>query len=169
MTDMDSDYPALLMGNAILGGNYTSRLWERLRQQEGLSYGAGSRLSIDSLDKDSQFSISATCNPINMDKLSNSALEEFRKILDKGVTADELTASQKTFLESQKEQRGSDSHVAAVLREDLYLNRTMQFTENVERKVESATVDEVNSAMRARLDPTRLVIVRSGSLNKKSP
>ena len=40
--DDDPDYPALLMGNFILGGGgLSSRIADRLRQKGGLSYGAG--------------------------------------------------------------------------------------------------------------------------------
>jgi len=42
--DDDVAYPALTMLNYMLGGSPTSRLFDRLRQKEGLSYGAGSRI-----------------------------------------------------------------------------------------------------------------------------
>src|SRR5262249_49510758 len=41
--DEHPDYPALVVGNFILGGgSLSSRLGDRLRQKDGLSYGAGS-------------------------------------------------------------------------------------------------------------------------------
>ena len=45
MKDDDPDYPALVMGNYILGGgSLSSRLGDRVRQKEGLSYGVGSAI-----------------------------------------------------------------------------------------------------------------------------
>ena len=41
LTDRDPDYVALEMGNYLLGGSSTSRLWDRLRQKEGYSYSVG--------------------------------------------------------------------------------------------------------------------------------
>ena len=43
MSDRDLDYAALLIGDYILGGgSLSSRLGDRVRQKEGLSYGVGS-------------------------------------------------------------------------------------------------------------------------------
>ena len=49
--DDNPDYPALLVGNFILGGGgLSSRIADRLRQKDGLSYGAGSMLGASPLD-----------------------------------------------------------------------------------------------------------------------
>ena len=46
LSDSDPDYPALRIGNAILGGStLASRIGDRIRQKEGLSYGARPRPS----------------------------------------------------------------------------------------------------------------------------
>ena len=43
LSDSDPDYPALVIGNYVFGaGNLSSRLGDRIRQKEGLSYGVGS-------------------------------------------------------------------------------------------------------------------------------
>lgn len=40
LRDDDPDYPALILGNYILGGGFlNSRLATRIRQKEGISYG----------------------------------------------------------------------------------------------------------------------------------
>lgn len=45
--DDSESYPALLMANHILGGGALhSRLADRIRQKEGLSYGVGSQLNV---------------------------------------------------------------------------------------------------------------------------
>jgi zinc protease len=62
--DDDPDYPALVMGNYILGsGTLSSRLGTRVRQKEGLSYGITSSLSVSSQDQRASFTISAIVNP----------------------------------------------------------------------------------------------------------
>ena len=44
LRDDDPDYPALVLGNYMLGGGFlNSRLAVRIRQKDGLSYGVGSR------------------------------------------------------------------------------------------------------------------------------
>ena len=52
LRDDDPDYPALVLGNYMLGGGFlNSRLGTRIRQKEGLSYGVGTQLEAGSLDK----------------------------------------------------------------------------------------------------------------------
>src|SRR5262249_16776222 len=48
LKDSDPDYPALKLGNDLLGAPDT-RLWKRIREKEGLSYGVGSSLTAGSL------------------------------------------------------------------------------------------------------------------------
>ena len=44
MNQDDPDYPALMFANRMLGGDLKSRLWLRIREKEGFSYGVGSAL-----------------------------------------------------------------------------------------------------------------------------
>ena len=71
MKDDDPDYPALVMGNFILGGgSLSSRLADRVRQKEGLSYGVGSFISTDAFDPRSSLTLFAISNPKNALKWS---------------------------------------------------------------------------------------------------
>ena len=68
--DDDPDYPALLMGNFILGGGaLSSRIADRLRQKGGLSYTAMSMLQASPLDRRADLMILAIYNPINVAKV----------------------------------------------------------------------------------------------------
>ncbi|HEY4220736.1 MAG TPA: insulinase family protein, partial [Myxococcota bacterium] len=70
MRDDDPDYPAMVLGNFMLGGGFlNSRIATRIRQKEGLSYGAGSQFNASGLDKDAMFTAYAIYNPNVLDKL----------------------------------------------------------------------------------------------------
>ncbi len=49
MSDADPDYPAMVLANYMFGGSITGRAPNRIRNQEGLSYGVNSRLSAPAL------------------------------------------------------------------------------------------------------------------------
>lgn len=168
-TDTAADYAALEVGNYILGGSFTSRLWTRLREKEGLCYGTGSRVNVDSQDPYTMFMTFAICNPENIDKVDKGAVEEITRLTKEGVSASELESAKKGFLEEMKVSRASDNGLAAMLREGLYLKRTMKFQADVEKKVAELDVSEVNRAVSAHLTPNRLVIIRAGDFKKKSP
>src|SRR5262249_61952820 len=67
--DDDPDYPALTLGNYMLGGGINSRLFRRIRQKEGLSYGVGSQFNASSRDKSGSFMGFAIYAPQNVRKM----------------------------------------------------------------------------------------------------
>lgn len=167
MDDTSADYPAMEIGNYVLGVSFTSRLMDRLRQKEGWSYGCGSQLSVGSKDKVSQFIIYAFCNPDVIDKVDKGAFEEFDKLLKTGITDQELKLSRTAYLEEMKVDRGKDARLASILRDNLYLGRTMKYYADLEQKIADLTVKDVNRAMSVNLSPDRLVVVRAGDFGKK--
>ena len=71
MRDDDASYPALVIGNYVFGGSggLSSRLGDRVRQKEGLSYGIGSGVRSSAVDPRTSFYIFAIVNPKNVEKL----------------------------------------------------------------------------------------------------
>ncbi len=165
--DTASDYGALEIGNYVLGSSFTSRLWLRLREREGLCYGTGTRLSVDAQDPYARFLTFAICNPVNIDKVDKGATEEIAKIVKEGISAAELDSAKKGYLQDMKVQHSKDSSIEAMLRGGLYLNRTMKYYADLEKKISELSVEDVNRALATHLTPDRLVIIRAGDFNKK--
>src|SRR5262249_52485962 len=89
--DDDPDFPALEIADFILGGgSLSSRLADRVRQKEGLSYTVGSQFSAGAKDPAARFAVFAICNPKNMEKLDRAIAEELARLVDKGITEEEL-------------------------------------------------------------------------------
>lgn len=166
MKDMDPEYPALVLGNFLLGGNFSSRLVDRLRQKEGLCYGVGSQLRVGSLDPNSAFFIYAIMNPENTDKVEKGALEELAKIVKKGVSDEELAAGKKAYLQDLVVRRGNDDSLTSMLQEGLFLGRTFEYYADLEKKIAALSAADVNRALSTRVDPKRLVIVKAGDFEK---
>jgi zinc protease len=170
LNENDPDYPALVIANAVLGdAAFNSRIMDRLRTKEGLTYGAGSRLLASALDKAGGFRISATCNPENMAKLAVSMDEILKTFVKDGVTQPELDEIIKGWLLVRKVDRGSDDHVAASLASQLYLGRTFQRTIQLEKDVSELKAEQVSAAIRRHLDPSRFYTVEAGDFNRKAP
>jgi len=169
MRDDDPDYAAAEMGNYILGGSgFTSRLMDRLRQKEGWSYGAGSRVYVDSQDKSASFTIYAICNPANIDKVDTGTFEEIGGMLKNGISLEELEAAKKGYLEEMKVERGKDAMLAEMIRANLHVDRTFRYYADLEKKIADLKPDDVNQTMVRTLDPSRLVIIRAGDFTKKT-
>ena len=68
------------------GSGLANRLVNRLRQRDGLSYGAGSGLQLGSVDRASSFTIGAIAAPQNMPKIAAAIREELDASLRDGFT-----------------------------------------------------------------------------------
>jgi len=169
MKDEDPAYPAALIGNYVLGGGgLSSRLADRLRQKDGLSYGSGSMFSADAEDENASLMVYAIFNPDNLAKVEAGIREEFDRLLKDGVTPGELEKAQKGYLQQMKIGRTSDSALTGTLARYLYLGRTMQFDAYRERKIQALTPDAVNAAVRKYLDPKTMTAVVAGDFKAKA-
>ncbi len=168
MNDQDPDYPALVIANNILGSSgLASRLGNRVRQKEGLSYSIRSSLSSSHLDKRAEFGIYAISNPGNMKKVIKAIREELQLLVDKGVTETELEEAKQGYLQRQSLRRNSDRELTSVLADTLDADRTMKFYAAREDAIKALTVESVQAAIRKHFRPERLVIVTAGDFEKK--
>jgi zinc protease len=169
MRDDDPDYPALLMGNYMFGGGtLSSRLGNRIRQKEGLSYGVTSGLSVSSQDQRAGFTITAIVNPQNLSRLQQCALEELDRLLRDGVAAEELDRAREGYLQTLKLGRSSDTALAGTLGSLRHLDRTMAWESDLEKKIAALTPEQVKSALNRHIDPKKLVVVAAGDFEAKS-
>ncbi|QDT16436.1 M16 family metallopeptidase [Alienimonas californiensis] len=160
------DYPALMIGDYILGSSgLSSRLGDRVRQQEGLSYGVGSQLTPRVKDELTTFGVYAITNPGNVPKLKTVIREELDRLIAEGVTPAEVDAAKTSYLQKQRVNRASDSQLATKLASQLYNDRTMAFTAELEAQVAALTAEEVNRALREHLDPAELYVVVAGDMD----
>lgn len=167
LRDDASDYPALLIGNHILGGGaLANRLGNRVRQKDGLSYGIRSGLSVSSLDERTVFYIYAISNPGNMAKVKAAIREELDLLRKDGVTEEELEAAKKGWLQGREVSRSSEGSLASVLAGTSLTDRTMDFHAGLETRVRSVTSEQVLETVQKYLDPDRIVIVAAGDFEK---
>ena len=157
------DYPAFRIGMEILGGGFlSSRLATRIRQNDGLSYGVGGQLRVLEPDPTSVFLAYAIFAPENRDLVVSAFQEEVDRLLNDGVSEEELAAAIKGYLDYQQNQRANDSNVAYQLQANLRWDRTMEFIETIEASIAELTPEMVQEAMRQHLLPERIAIFRAG-------
>ena len=167
MRDSHPDFPALELGNFILGsGGLSSRLGDRVRQKDGLSYTIQSRLQPNAVDERTTFFIFAISNPDNAGKVHDAILEELARLVKDGITQEELDAAKAGYLQEQQVTRTDDRALMAILEAYAFIGRDMKYVAGVEEKISALTVDDVNSAIRRHIDPKRLYIVSAGDFEK---
>ena len=166
MDDEDPDYPAMILGNYILGGSGGSRLFKRVRDKEGLSYGVGSSFGAPTKDDAAMFSTNAICNPQNLPKAEASIKDELARTVKDGFTADEVAAAKKSWLEERTVNRSQDQGLMGTLGTREFWGRTMKWDEALEAKVSALSAEQVSAAFRRHIDPAALTVVKAGDFKK---
>ena len=167
LSDGDPDYPALRIGNFIFGGStLASRIGDRIRQKDGLSYGATSSLTASSRDPVASLTVTVSTNPANIDKVTAAVMEELQRFLKDGPTDKELADAKKAYVEAQKVGRTGDAAIAGQIASNLNTGRTFAFVADQEKAILALTPAKVADAFRKHVDPKRLVIIRAGDFQK---
>lgn len=163
----DPDYPLLDLANYIFGdGGLKSRLMDRIRQKDGLSYGGGTGLQAGEIDRAGSFDVNAIAAPQNLKKLQAAIREELDRAVKEGFTAAELAGAKSGLLQQRIQNRSKDEVLAAGWTRNLYLNRTYSWSKEYEDKLRAATLAQVNAAFRKAVDPAKLTVVVAGDESK---
>ena len=152
----ENDYPALQVAGSVFGGGFlNSRIATRLRQQDGVSYGAGGGVNVDGDkdDKNSTMFIYAIYAPENEVKVQNGFKEEIARFIQDGITEQELEDAVKGWVQSQSVSRAKDNELSSIINNNLYYDRDMMFQKTIEEKVKNLTVEDVNKAIKTYFKP----------------
>jgi zinc protease len=160
--DDDPDYPALLIANLILGGGSNSRIVNRIRQKEGLAYSCRSAAAVGALDRVGSFTIFSICAPQNAERAIVCAREELDRFIREGVPQGELDDARRGYRQQLEVSLANDGTVAGMLRHDLYLGRTLEFSAAQLAKIETLTPPEVQAALAKYVLPERLIVIQAG-------
>ena len=162
LSDRSADYPALSVANFMFGGGGSSRLWKRIREREGLSYGVGSGIAWSPIDENSNFSLYAIFAPQNQAKVEAALQEELARSIKDGFNAAELEEARNGLLNERRLTRAQDSVVADRLASNLYLSRRFDDAQRIDDAIAKLTLEQVNAAWRKHIAPPRIVTAWGG-------
>ncbi len=157
------DYFVLQVVNTVLGGSFTSRLNQNLREEHGYAYGAGS--SFDMRAQAGPFVASAG---VQTDKTVESLQEFFKELngIRNPIPADELARAKNLealgFPSSFETTTGMAARLADLV---VYGLPESFFTEYVP-KIQAVTAAEAERAARQYIQPDRFVVVVVGDLSR---
>lgn len=162
LNDQDPDYPALMLANHLLGSGGDSRLWNRIREKEGLSYNVFSAVQWNPHEAHSVWSAGAIFAPQNKDRVLAAFKEEVQRALEKGFTQAEFEAGRRGLLNFRRLGRAQDARLAAGWVNNLFLDRTYALSAQVDAALEKLTLQQVNDALRRYLKPDQFVMGVAG-------
>jgi zinc protease len=167
LSENDEDAAALELGNYMLGGGFlNSRLAIRLRQKDGLSYGAGSFISPSSFDDKTKMGAYAISAPQNLNKVENAFKEEISRLLKEGFTDEEVAGAKSGLLQEKRVSRAQDNELSREFLGHLYVGRDMQWNKAYEARLAQSDAKEVNRVMNKYIKLEDFSIIKAGDMSK---
>jgi len=162
LRDDHADFPALVLGNYLLGGTSSGRLPARVREKDGLSYSTYSMFNASALDTAGSFGVAAIYAPQNRERVERAIREELERALEQGFSDAEVEGAKKGLLEARRVQRGQDGALAGRLANYLYLGRTFAWDVEFEQRIAALTPAAIRDALRRHIDPAKLSVLKAG-------
>ncbi len=162
LADTDPDYPAMVLAGYMFGGPITSRVSDRIRNREGLSYGANARVAIPVEGDSALLSGTVSLNPVNGPKVEASFKDELAKTVKEGFSAKEVADAKKAFLDSRVVLRSQDAALMTLLASHEERGRTMKWDEQLEQRIQALTPEQISEVFRRHVDAGTLTIVKAG-------
>jgi zinc protease len=167
INDLAPDIGPVIVANRMLGGDVDSRLFERIRVKEGLSYGVGTRLTPARIDRNSQLLFYAIFAPQNLAKVKAAFGEEMARARNEGFTAQEIEAAKKALIEERRIARAQDAELAGKLVTQDFLGRDWDDETRIDRAIEATTLAQANEAMRTYITPAMMAEVFAGDFARR--
>jgi zinc protease len=166
ITDEHPDYPALLFSNYIIGQGINSRLFQRIRGKEGLSYGIGSVFFVAPAEDNALFQATAISAPENTPKVEAAFRDEIGKILKEGFTDAEVSAAKASWLQAQQVSRAQDRELVGRIQTQTHYGRTMAWDAELQKKVQALTPQQIVEALRRHIDLSKMTFMKGGDFKK---
>jgi predicted Zn-dependent peptidase len=154
------DYVALQVLNTILGGAFTSRLNQNLRETHGYTYGAFSQFAAQRLA--GPFVASASVVTAKTDSSLIEFLKELRRIRDEAVPDAELAKAKAYITLGLPGEFETTASAAARFRDLLVYGLPLDYYAHYIERVNAVTVGDVQRVARQYIDPDHFDIVVVG-------
>jgi predicted Zn-dependent peptidase len=156
-------YAAALF-NSIFGGGMSSRLFQRIREKEGLVYSIASYHN--GYLHGGYEAVYAACMPKNVRRVLDATLEEMRKIKREGATEDELSSA-KLHLKGSilLSLESTTSRMSGIARQEYYFGRQFGPDEIIEH-IDAVTLDDIQRVAESIVDPESLSLTMLGNVKK---
>jgi zinc protease len=149
------------LANFIFGGSFVSRLNQRLRDTDGLTYGAQS--AIISGSHPGVWLAHVGVHPDHRERAIEGVLAEMRQMAADGITKAELKLAQQHLSGSFPIRLETNRAIAAALLEGLRAGRGLDFIDRYRERLMALTREQVNAATKTLLGGDEVVVVSSGT------
>ncbi|WP_273028305.1 M16 family metallopeptidase [Massilia timonae] len=161
------DFPALQVMNGALGGMFSSRLNNNLRETKGYTYGIYSHFDYDRAP--APFAVEASVQQDATGESVREILREIAAMREQPLSQAELDAARNAQLLSLPGQFETNADIGASLTELFVYGLAPDYYDSLARQLAQVGVEDVRRVAREYLDPERMIVVAVGERRKILP
>jgi zinc protease len=159
----DPDALPLRVATTILGSGFTGRLMATVRDQEGLTYGIGAKVSNDTFTN-GDWRIVANFAPNLLEQGLASTRRELKAWHEQGVTAAEVERTKTNLAGSFQVGLATTDGLAGTILATVHYGYPLTWIDEYPERLNAVTLEQVNAAIKKHLAPENFVLIKAGSV-----
>jgi zinc protease len=161
----DADYIPFYIANYTLGAGFAGRLMQTVRDKDGLTYSISSSLG-GNITTGGYWFVNASFNPTLFQKGLDATMVQVDKWVKDGITEKELENKKTNLIGSFKVGMATTTGMARTILSFVERDLEPSYIEQYPKDVEKVTLKQVNDAIKKYIQLDKMIIVKSGSLDK---
>jgi predicted Zn-dependent peptidase len=157
---------ALFLLNDVIGGSMSSRLFQEIRERQGLAYSIHS--GVQAFRDIGSVYVYAATDPQNFSKVLKSILVELRRLKKHGISLDELTRAKNHLKGSlMLSLESTSSRMNRLAKHEMHFGSFLTMNAMLEA-IDTVRHEEVQSLVDEVLDEEQLALTTYGPLNRRN-
>ena len=161
----DADYIPFYLGNYTLGAGFAGRLMQTVRDDDGLTYSISSRTG-GNMTTGGYWMVNASFNPSLFQKGLDATMVQVKKWVNNGITAQELENKKTNLIGSFKVGMATTNGMVSTILGFIEIGLEPSYIEQYPKDIEKVTLQQVNEAIKKYIQLDKMIIIKSGSLDK---
>ncbi len=160
----DADFVALHTGVFALGGNFSSRLMQTIRDEQGLTYGISAALAGVAAEHDCDLRVSVGLSSPDLDRGLAAVRDEIARFVDGGVDAPTLATAQSTLAGQHVVAMATTGGLAARLLVNAERGFDVAYLDRYPDLVRDLTPEGVSDVLRTHVHPDAFHVTVAGTV-----
>ena len=161
----DADYIPFYIANYTLGAGFAGRLMQTVRDTDGLTYNISSGLG-GNITTGGYWMVNASFNPTLFQKGLDATMVQVTKWVNDGISLEELENKKTNLIGSFKVGMATTNGMTRTILSFIERGLEPSYIEQYPKDIERTTLKEVNDAIKKYIQLDKMIVIKSGSLNK---
>jgi zinc protease len=162
----DPLYYSIFLANFILGGDFSSRLSNKVRDEYGLTYSIYSEISGVDRNNGGHWQISMILNPAVLSRGIEAALEEINRYIGQLPSAEEVEDNKTTLKGMYQVSLSTTEGIASRILANEEMDLPLSHLDNYPNLISAITPEQVHEAIKTYFKPAKFQIACAGPEEK---